>query len=99
MGIFEWSLLGLMLLGIITPLVGAFVRWRLPHLSFKPSMSDAPLLWFDPHKTLRKELRALRLRRLPRAALDDIVDNKIAAAQRLSRTGLSAYSNPKAFES
>jgi len=99
MGLFEWCLLGLMLLGVMAVVIQSRLGITLPGPSSNKSRSQARLLRFDPRRTLLKQMRRLGAdpSAVPAPALQEIIDVKTKAAQRLSETGLSAYANPKQF--
>lgn len=100
MGAFEWSLVGIIILGVTAPLAYLLFGARTPTVSVsKKSSSAAPSLGSDPRRALRKRIRSLGgdIRRAPDAALDEIIESKTKLARDLAATGLSAYANPRAY--
>ena len=96
MGVFEWALIGVMMLGL-APIVARGAWGRLAGVEFDVKMPRAPLVWFDPVRHLRRSIRARGgKRRLPKAALAEIVEAKKRLAEDLATSGLTAYADPQA---
>jgi hypothetical protein len=95
-----------MILGVTAPLAYLLFSARFPSIaSGRKSASRgmrpaaAPTLGSDPRRAMRKRIRAGGgdNRRVPDAALDEIIQNKTKLAGDLAGTGLSAYANPKSY--
>lgn len=97
MGAFEWVLVGLIMLGIVPVLLRPLRDLQFPRLNFGRGGPARARGSASPRRMLRREIRALggKPRRIPAAALDEIIARETRLAADLAASGLSAYANPK----
>lgn len=97
MGVVEWTLVAIIALGVLAAVArrGISFDWPGAPRVFAPTRKGAS--FGGPRRRLRSRIRAEggRARRIPNAALDEIIAHQRALAEKLADSGLSAYADPR----